>query len=43
MIVTRAAEALVHGIVRDEPEWVAHPAFVDEVTELVVGYLAPRR
>ena len=43
VIVTRATEALVHGVCRDEPEWLEHPAFVDELTELVVGYLAPRR
>lgn len=42
VVVTRAAEALVHGLGLEEPEWLAHPAFVDEVTELVVGYLARR-
>ena len=42
VIITRSSEALVHGLVRDEPEWVEHPAFIDEVTELVLGYLAPR-
>ena len=42
VVVTRATEALVHGLCRDEPEWLAHPAFLDEVTQLVVGYLAPR-
>jgi len=41
-VITRAVEALVFGMSRDEPHWLAHPAFVDEVTELVVGYLAPR-
>ncbi len=41
VIITRATEAVVHGLSLDEPEWLSHPAFVDEVTELVVGYLAP--
>ena len=41
-VITRAAEALLRGMARDEPQWLDHPAFVDEVTELVVGYLAPR-
>jgi AcrR family transcriptional regulator len=41
-IVTRAAEAVLRGMTRDEPHWLGHSAFVDEVTELVVGYLAPR-
>ena len=42
VVITRATEALLHGISLDEPHWLAHPAFVDEVTELVVGYLAAR-
>lgn len=42
VVITRATEALLRGLGRDEPHWLAHPAFVDEVTELVVGYLAPR-
>ena len=41
VIITRATEALVHGLSLDEPEWLSHPALIDEVTELVVGYLAP--
>jgi AcrR family transcriptional regulator len=41
-LVTRAVEALVLGMSRDEPHWLSHPAFPAEVTELVVGYLAPR-
>jgi AcrR family transcriptional regulator len=41
-VITRATEALVLGMSRDEPHWLAHPAFVDELTELLVGYLAPR-
>ena len=41
-VITRATEALVFGMSRDEPHWLAHASFVDEVTELVVGYLAPR-
>jgi AcrR family transcriptional regulator len=42
VVLTRAAEALLRGVARDEPSWLDHPAFVDEVTELVVGYLSPR-
>lgn len=42
VIITRATEALVHGLARDEPEWLRHPDFVDEVVDLVVGYLARR-
>jgi AcrR family transcriptional regulator len=42
VVITRAAEALLRGLGRDEPHWLDHPAFVDEVTELVVGYLTPR-
>lgn len=42
VVITRAVEALVFGMSRDEPHWLSHPAFVDEITELVVGYLAPR-
>jgi AcrR family transcriptional regulator len=42
VVITRATEALLRGLGRDEPNWLAHPAFVDEVTELVVGYLSPR-
>jgi AcrR family transcriptional regulator len=42
VVITRAAEALLRGLGRDEPHWLTHPAFVDEVTELVLGYLAPR-
>jgi AcrR family transcriptional regulator len=42
VIITRATEALVHGLSLDEPEWLEHPGLVDEVTELIVGYLAPR-
>lgn len=41
-LITRAVEALVFGMSRDEPHWLTHPAFVDEVTELVTGYLASR-
>jgi AcrR family transcriptional regulator len=41
-VITRGIEAVVFGMSRDEPHWLDHPAFVDEVTELVVGYLAPR-
>ena len=40
-VITRAVEALVFGMSRDEPHWLAHPSFADEVTELVVNYLAP--
>jgi AcrR family transcriptional regulator len=42
VVITRATEALLRGLARDEPNWLAHPGFVGEVTELVVGYLAPR-
>jgi hypothetical protein len=42
VIITRATEALVHGIGLSEPRWLDHPAFVDELTQLVVGYLSPR-
>ena len=42
VIVTRATEALVHGLVRDEPAWLEHPSFIDEVTEQVVEYLELR-
>ena len=42
VIITRATEALVHGICLSEPRWLDHPAFVDELTQLVVGYLSPR-
>jgi AcrR family transcriptional regulator len=41
-VITRAVEAVVFGMSRDEPRWLEHPAFVDEVTELVAGYLARR-
>ena len=41
-VITRAAEAVIYGVSRDEPEWMQHAGFIDEVTELVVGYLAPR-
>ena len=41
-VITRSAEALLRGLVRDEPHWLDHPSFIDEATELVVGYLAPR-
>jgi AcrR family transcriptional regulator len=42
VVITRAAEAVLRGIGRDEPQWLTHPGIVEEITELVVGYLAPR-
>lgn len=41
-LITRAAEALIYDMSRDEPEWLRHPDFIDEVTRLVLGYLAPQ-
>ena len=38
---TRAMEALLHGTAHDEPEWLEHPGFAEEVTELLVRYLEP--
>jgi AcrR family transcriptional regulator len=38
---TRAMEALLHGTAHDEPEWLDHPGFAEEVTELLVRYLSP--
>jgi AcrR family transcriptional regulator len=38
-IGTRVMEALLHGTAHDEPEWLAHPRFAEEVTELLVRYL----
>ena len=39
VVVTRAMQALIHGTAVEEPEWLSHPAFADEVTELVARYL----
>lgn len=39
VIATRALEAVIHGIGSDEPEWLRHPRFAEEVTELLVRYL----
>jgi hypothetical protein len=38
---TRVMEALLHGTAHDEPEWLEHPDFATEVTELLVRYLEP--
>ena len=38
---TRVMEALLHGTAHDEPEWLDHPGFAAEVTELLVRYLEP--
>jgi AcrR family transcriptional regulator len=40
-IGTRAMEALLHGTAHDDPEWLEHPGFAQEVTELLVRYLEP--
>jgi AcrR family transcriptional regulator len=40
-VITRAVEAAVFGLSREEPRWLTHPSFVDEITQLVVGYLSP--
>jgi hypothetical protein len=40
-IGTRVMEALLHGTAHDEPAWLAHPRFAEEVTELLVRYLEP--
>lgn len=40
-LITRAAEALIYDMSRDEPEWLRHPDFLDELAQLVLGYLAP--
>ena len=40
-IGTRVMEALLHGTAHDAPEWLAHPRFAEEVTELLVRYLEP--
>jgi hypothetical protein len=38
-IAVRALEAVIHGAALDEPERLRDPAFVDEVSELLLGYL----
>jgi AcrR family transcriptional regulator len=38
-IAVRALEAVIHGAAVDAPERLHHPAFVDEVSELLLGYL----
>ena len=38
-IGTRVMEAHLHGTAHDEPAWLAHPRFAEEVTELLVRYL----
>lgn len=38
-VATRALEALVHEAPLDEPEWLAHPQYAAEVTELFCRYL----
>jgi len=38
-IAVRALEAVIHGAALDAPERLRHPAFVDEVSELLLGYL----
>jgi AcrR family transcriptional regulator len=38
---TRVMEALLHGTAHDAPEWLDHPGFAAEVTELLVRYLEP--
>ncbi len=40
MVVTRAALALVHTTSVEEPEWLEHPDFAREVSELLIRYLA---
>ena len=40
VVVTRAALALVHTTAIEEPEWLQHPDFAQEVSELIVRYLA---
>jgi AcrR family transcriptional regulator len=40
VVVTRAALALVHTTAIEEPEWLQHPEFTQEVSELIVRYLA---
>jgi AcrR family transcriptional regulator len=39
-ITRRIMDTLLHGTASDAPEWLAHPNFTDEVTELLVRYLA---
>ena len=39
-ISSRVMAALLHGTAQDAPEWLEHPHFADEVTELLVRYLA---
>lgn len=39
-IISRVTAALLHGTAQDAPEWLEHPHFADEVTELLVRYLA---
>ena len=38
-IVVRALEAVIHGTALEEPERLGHPAFVNEVVELVARYV----
>ena len=38
-IAIRAMEAVIHGTALEAPDRLSHPLFVDELTELFVGYL----
>ena len=38
-VAVRALEAVIHGTALDRPELLGHPDFVDEATQLLVGYL----
>jgi AcrR family transcriptional regulator len=38
-VAVRALEAVIHGAALDAPERLEEPAFVDEVSELLLGYL----
>ena len=40
-VLMRTLQPLVHAAVLRGPEFFADPAFIDEATALVVGYLAP--
>lgn len=40
-VVVRTMQALIHDTAHEEPERLSDPHFADEVTELLVRYLAP--
>ncbi len=42
-VITRAGEALTHAVVRERSDWVQDPRFVQEVTNLLVRYIARPR